>query len=73
LYYENNIAALVYLLQELQQKDAASFIFSSSCTVYGQAEKMPITEDAPVQQPMSLPLPLLDYFQVWRVRIKYLM
>lgn len=35
LYYENNIAALVYLLQELQQKDAASFIFSSSCTVYG--------------------------------------
>lgn len=53
LYYENNIAALVYLLQELQQKDAASFIFSSSCTVYGQAEKMPITEDAPVQQPMS--------------------
>ena len=53
LYYENNISALVYVLQELQQKDAASFIFSSSCTVYGQAEKMPITEDAPVQQPMS--------------------
>ena len=53
LYYENNIAALVYLLQELQQKDAASFIFSSSCTVYGQAEKMPITENAPVQVAMS--------------------
>ncbi|MDN3674769.1 UDP-glucose 4-epimerase GalE [Flavobacterium branchiarum] len=53
LYYENNISSLVYLLQELQQKPEASFIFSSSCTVYGQAEKMPITEDAPVQQPMS--------------------
>jgi len=53
LYYENNIAALVYLLQELQKKEAANFIFSSSCTVYGQAEKMPITEDAPIQKAMS--------------------
>ncbi|MFN4199299.1 MAG: UDP-glucose 4-epimerase GalE [Flavobacterium sp.] len=53
LYYENNISALVYLLQELEQKEKAHFIFSSSCTVYGQAEKMPITEDAPVQQAMS--------------------
>ena len=53
LYYENNIGALVYILQELQKKDKANFIFSSSCTVYGQAEKMPITEDAPVQPAMS--------------------
>lgn len=53
LYYENNINALVYLLQELQQKPEASFIFSSSCTVYGQAEKMPITEDASIQPAVS--------------------
>jgi UDP-glucose 4-epimerase len=53
LYYENNINTLVYLLQELQQKPEASFIFSSSCTVYGQAEKMPITEDASIQVAMS--------------------
>lgn len=53
LYYENNINALVYLLQQLQQKTQAQFIFSSSCTVYGQAEKMPITEDAPIQVAMS--------------------
>ncbi|HEX9151591.1 MAG TPA: UDP-glucose 4-epimerase GalE [Flavobacterium sp.] len=53
LYYENNINALVYILQELQQKTEANFIFSSSCTVYGQAEKMPITEDASVQTAMS--------------------
>lgn len=53
LYYENNINALVYLLQELQQKSEAYFIFSSSCTVYGQATTMPITENAPVQQAMS--------------------
>ncbi len=53
LYYENNIGTLVYLLQELQKKDQASFIFSSSCTVYGQAKDMPITESAPVQPAMS--------------------
>jgi len=53
LYYENNINTLVYLLQELQQKQDANLIFSSSCTVYGQAEKMPITEDASIQVAMS--------------------
>ncbi len=53
LYYENNINALVYILQELQQKSTANIIFSSSCTVYGQAEKMPITEDSSVQTAMS--------------------
>jgi UDP-glucose 4-epimerase len=53
LYYENNINALVYVLQELQQKSTANFIFSSSCTVYGQAEKMPITEDSSVQVALS--------------------
>ena len=49
LYYENNIGTLVYILKELCKKNKASFIFSSSCTVYGQADKMPITEDAPVK------------------------
>ncbi|GGW30091.1 UDP-glucose 4-epimerase GalE [Arenibacter certesii] len=49
LYYENNIGTLVYLLKELSKKQRASFIFSSSCTVYGQADKIPITEDAPVK------------------------
>ncbi len=49
LYYENNIGTLVYILKELSQKNRASFIFSSSCTVYGQADEMPITENAPVK------------------------
>ncbi|MBK8599518.1 MAG: UDP-glucose 4-epimerase GalE [Flavobacterium sp.] len=53
LYYENNLSTLVYILQELQEKPEANFIFSSSCTVYGEAEKMPITEDAPVQPAIS--------------------
>nr|WP_315195685.1 UDP-glucose 4-epimerase GalE [uncultured Flavobacterium sp.] len=53
LYYENNIHTLVYLLQELQQQPKANFIFSSSCTVYGQAEEMPINEGASIQIAMS--------------------
>jgi UDP-glucose 4-epimerase len=53
LYYENNINTLVYLLQQLQNKEQAQFIFSSSCTVYGQAEILPITENAPIQKAAS--------------------
>ncbi|MBZ4042656.1 UDP-glucose 4-epimerase GalE [Flavobacterium hibisci] len=53
LYYENNINSLVYILQELNKKPEANFIFSSSCTVYGQAEKMPIAESTPIQPAMS--------------------
>lgn len=49
LYYENNIGTLVYILKELSEKKKSRFIFSSSCTVYGQADKMPITEDAPIK------------------------
>jgi UDP-glucose 4-epimerase len=49
LYYENNLGTLVYILKELTQKTNASLIFSSSCTVYGQADEMPITETAPVK------------------------
>lgn len=53
LYYENNISTLIYLLQELQQKEESHFIFSSSCTVYGQADMMPINENASVKPAMS--------------------
>ncbi len=48
-YYENNIGTLVYILKELVKKKTANFIFSSSCTIYGQADKMPITENAPTK------------------------
>ncbi|MEW7290201.1 UDP-glucose 4-epimerase GalE [Aquimarina sp. 2304DJ70-9] len=49
LYYENNLSTLVYILQQLSDKRSANFIFSSSCTVYGQADELPITENAPVK------------------------
>ncbi len=53
LYYENNIGSLVYLLRALLDNNVRSFIFSSSCTVYGQADELPITENAPVKKAES--------------------
>ncbi|MDX1471498.1 MAG: UDP-glucose 4-epimerase GalE [Flavobacteriaceae bacterium] len=49
LYYENNITTLVYLLKEISALEDQNLIFSSSCTVYGQAESLPIKEYAPVK------------------------
>jgi UDP-glucose 4-epimerase len=49
MYYENNIGTLVYMLQEISKLEKQNFIFSSSCTVYGQADELPITENAPVK------------------------
>ncbi|MDP3352166.1 MAG: UDP-glucose 4-epimerase GalE [Flavobacteriaceae bacterium] len=48
-YYENNIISLTNILQEMKVKNLSNFIFSSSCTVYGQADELPITENAPVK------------------------
>jgi len=52
-YYENNLFSLINLLQEFKINNISNFIFSSSCTVYGQADKMPINEDTPIKQAES--------------------
>ncbi len=49
LYYENNLNTLIYMLKSVLNLETSNFIFSSSCTVYGQADKMPITENAPTK------------------------
>lgn len=48
LYFENNVAGTVSLLQALSQADVKRFVFSSSATVYGDPESVPITEAARV-------------------------
>ena len=52
-YYENNICSLVYLIEELNKLDSQKLIFSSSCTVYGQADELPITENSPIKEAES--------------------
>ena len=52
-YYENNLFSLINLLQEMKERNISNFIFSSSCTVYGQADKMPIDEETELKLPES--------------------
>ncbi len=53
-YYENNLFSLINILQEFKAREISNFIFSSSCTVYGQAEVMPINENTPLKMPESV-------------------
>lgn len=52
-YYENNLFSLINVLQEFKKRKLSHFIFSSSCTVYGQANQQPITELTPLKTPES--------------------
>ncbi len=52
-YYENNLASLIFLLQEMQERQIKNFIFSSSCTVYGEPDILPVTEQAPIKPALS--------------------
>jgi UDP-glucose 4-epimerase len=52
-YYRNNLLSLVNLLGAMKQNGIPHFVFSSSCTVYGQPEKLPVTENAPLQPATS--------------------
>ncbi len=47
-YYRNNIGGLVALASTMQRHDCRRLVFSSSATVYGQPERLPITEDSPL-------------------------
>ena len=54
LYYENNINSLLNVLEQAQQLSSdINFIFSSSCTVYGEPIKLPITEKEPIKKAFS--------------------
>ncbi|PIE50116.1 MAG: UDP-glucose 4-epimerase GalE [Flavobacteriales bacterium] len=52
-YYENNLFSLINILQEFKERNISNFIFSSSCTVYGQADQMPIDENTSLKLPES--------------------
>ena len=54
LYYRNNILSLVNVLELMREKGVRNIVFSSSCTVYGQPEVLPVTEQTP-RQPATSP------------------
>lgn len=49
LYYENNLVSLINLLKCVQEFRIPHFVFSSSCTVYGNPEEVPVTESTPLK------------------------
>ncbi len=48
LYYKNNIQSLTNILELMEKYEIPNIAFSSSCTVYGQPEKLPVTEKSPI-------------------------
>lgn len=53
-YYANNVGGLITLLDIVEASDQiSSFVFSSSCTVYGEADELPLTEESPIKPAAS--------------------
>lgn len=52
-YFKNNIAGMISLLEAMEAQQIKHLVFSSSCTVYGQPEHLPVTEDTPTQEANS--------------------
>ncbi len=53
LYYRNNILSLLNMLELMHEKGVRNIVFSSSCTVYGQPDTLPVTEQTPRQSATS--------------------
>ena len=49
LYYRNNLESLVNILQGMKDNNIPNIVFSSSCTVYGQPDELPVSETAPIK------------------------
>ena len=52
-YYHNNLSSLINLLKCMNEQKINNFVFSSSCTVYGQPDILPVKEDAPFKKAFS--------------------
>ncbi|MCD4745842.1 MAG: UDP-glucose 4-epimerase GalE [Bacteroidales bacterium] len=53
MYYHNNLFSLINILYGMKDNNIKNIVFSSSCTVYGQPEQLPVKEDAPVLKALS--------------------
>ncbi len=53
MYYRNNVSGMINLLDEIRKRKISNFVYSSSCTVYGEADRLPVTEDSPIKKAES--------------------
>ena len=52
-YYENNLISLLNILKSMKENNVSNIVFSSSCTVYGQPDKLPVSESSPFKNAES--------------------
>jgi len=52
-YYYNNLVSLINILSNMQMHEINNIVFSSSCTVYGQPDVLPVSENSPIKKAMS--------------------
>jgi len=53
MYYRNNVTGMINLLNETVKRNINNFVYSSSCTVYGEADKLPVSEESPIKKAES--------------------
>lgn len=53
LYYRNNLVSLMNILESMIENNIPNLVFSSSCTVYGQPDELPVSEKAPIKKAES--------------------
>lgn len=53
-YYRNNLGSMLTLLETMRENGVKNLIFSSSCTVYGEPDALPVTEETPVKAAASV-------------------
>ncbi|MCX7696312.1 MAG: UDP-glucose 4-epimerase GalE [Bacteroidales bacterium] len=68
LYYQNNVDAIFRLLNWMQSRNIKKFIFSSSCTVYGEVKELPVREETPFNFPLS---PYAHTKQIGEITLQY--
>lgn len=53
MYYRNNLVSLMNILESMRANGVPNLVFSSSCTVYGQPDELPVSEQAPIKKAES--------------------
>jgi len=53
MYYNNNVTGMINLLDEMLKNEIGNIVYSSSCTVYGEADKLPVDENSPIKKAES--------------------
>jgi UDP-glucose 4-epimerase len=71
-YFSNNVAGACNLFDAMFAHGCSQLVFSSSCTVYGQPERMPVTEDLPRQalNPYGASKIMIEEMTEWHTRLK---